>query len=172
MNDPFGNALVQFKKAADFLKLDKAVVGRLSVPAKVLQTELVVRMETGRTKRFSAFRVQFNDARGPFKGGIRFHPRVEMSEVKALSFWMAIKCAVAGIPFGGGKGGVAVDPAKLSLIELERLSRAYARWLAPHIGPWRDVPAPDVNTNAQIMGWMVDEYLSVVQKKVYKLIIR
>ena len=165
MDNPFQNALTQLNKAAAFLKLAPELVEQLSVPDKILQTELSVRMDDGGLKRFPAFRVQFNDARGPFKGGIRFHPQVEMDEVKALSFWMSIKCAVVGIPFGGAKGGVAVDPSQLSPTELERLSRAYVRWLAPYIGPWRDVPAPDVNTNSQIMAWMIDEYLFIQNKK-------
>lgn len=109
-------------------------------------------------KTFAAFRAQHNRARGPYKGGIRFHPEVTRDEMKALSFWMSIKCAVADIPFGGAKGGIAVDPKTLSQRELEELSREWVRAFAPHIGPDRDVPAPDVNTNPQIMAWMMDEY--------------
>lgn len=107
---------------------------------------------------FPSFRAQHNNARGPYKGGIRFHPDVTEDEVKALSFWMSIKCAVADIPYGGGKGGVIVDPRKLTEKQLEELSRAYARAFAPFIGPDQDIPAPDVNTNGQIMAWMMDEY--------------
>jgi glutamate dehydrogenase/leucine dehydrogenase len=116
-------------------------------------------MDNGETKIFHGFRVQHNSARGPYKGGIRFHPQVDMNEVKALAFWMAIKCAVADIPMGGGKGGVEVDPKKLSEKELENLSRAYVRAIAADIGQNTDVPAPDVNTTPLIMKWMVDEYI-------------
>lgn len=118
-------------------------------------------MDNGQKKKFKAYRSQHNAARGPYKGGIRFHQDVNESEVKALSTWMTWKCAVTGIPYGGGKGGVVVDPRQLSQAELERLSRAYARFLANDIGPWVDVPAPDVNTTGQIMAWMVDEYEKV-----------
>ena len=120
---------------------------------------------TTNNQYFSAFRAQHNNARGPYKGGIRFHPDVTEDEVKALSFWMSIKCAVADIPFGGSKGGVAVDPRKLTEKQLEELSRAYARAFAPFIGPDQDIPAPDVNTNGQIMGWMLDEVEQVQSSK-------
>jgi glutamate dehydrogenase/leucine dehydrogenase len=119
-------------------------------------------MDNGKTQSFKAFRSQHNDAIGPFKGGIRFHELVTEDEVKALSTWMTIKCAVVGIPYGGGKGGVIVDPKKLSASELERLSRAYIRAIAKHIGAFKDVPAPDVNTTPQIMAWMVDEYEKII----------
>jgi len=121
-------------------------------------------MDDGSTKKFTAFRSEHNNACGPYKGGIRFHQGVTESEVKALSTWMTWKCSVTGIPYGGGKGGIIVNPRDLSTAELERLSRAYARFLAPHIGPWLDVPAPDVNTNGQIMSWMVDEYQNIKTK--------
>lgn len=169
MDNPFTNAMAQLEKAAAFLKLTPAWVEKIAHPAHILQTELTIRADDGTTKRLGAFRVQFSDARGPFKGGIRFHPQVDLDEVKALSFWMAIKCAVANIPFGGSKGGVTVDPKTLSENELEQVSRAYVRWLAPHLGPWQDVPAPDVNTNAQIMAWMADEYVFIQQKKALDL---
>lgn len=109
-------------------------------------------------KSFQAFRSQHNDARGPFKGGIRFHPKVSEDEVKALSMWMSVKYATLDLPYGGGKGGVIVDPGKLSLGELERLSKAYAEFIAAYIGPWKDVPAPDVNTDGQTMAWMLEAY--------------
>ena len=123
---------------------------------------LQVSMDNGKTQEFQAYRSQHNNALGPYKGGIRFHQNVSESEVKALSLWMSLKCSVAGLPLGGGKGGIIVDPKKLSEKELEALSRAYARFLAPHVGPKVDVPAPDVNTNGQIMAWMLDEYEKVV----------
>jgi len=112
----------------------------------------------GKVLGYRAFRVQYNNARGPFKGGIRFHPNVNEDEMKALAFWMTVKCAVVGIPFGGSKGGVAVDTSGLSREELKRLSFAYADFITPYIGPWQDVPAPDVNTDGQIMAWMLEEY--------------
>ena len=115
----------------------------------------------GSLRMFAGYRVQYNRALGPYKGGIRYHPNVDLSEVKALAFWMTMKCAVAGLPLGGGKGGVVVEPKSLSPGELERLSRGYARAIADVIGPDRDVPAPDVNTNGTIMGWMVDEYVGI-----------
>ncbi|MCP4524145.1 MAG: Glu/Leu/Phe/Val dehydrogenase [Candidatus Gracilibacteria bacterium] len=115
-------------------------------------------MDNGSIKTFTGFRSQHNDSRGPFKGGIRFHPDVNRSEVKALSMWMTFKCAVIDIPLGGGKGGIVVNPKKLSEGELERLSRGYVRELYKYLGPEQDVPAPDVNTNPKIMSWMMDEY--------------
>jgi glutamate dehydrogenase/leucine dehydrogenase len=119
-------------------------------------------MDNGKTKTFQAFRSQHNNALGPYKGGIRFHQNVSESEVKALALWMAIKCAIAGIPYGGGKGGVIVNPKELSKPELERLSRAYVHLVADHIGVNKDVPAPDVNTTPEIMAWMLDEYENIV----------
>ncbi len=161
----YDNALAQLDQVVVLLKDQFAnkpgftqVVERLKTPEQTLQTELEIELDNGQTKKFSAFRSQHNSARGPYKGGIRFHPQVSLAEVKALSTWMTWKCAVTGIPYGGGKGGVVVDPKELSTSELERLSRAYARFIAPKIGPWQDIPAPDVNTNGQIMAWMVDEY--------------
>jgi glutamate dehydrogenase (NADP+) len=133
----------------------------LSSPMRYVEIQIPVTMDTGAVTVFEGFRVQYNNILGPFKGGIRFHPQVNLDEVKALSFWMTIKCAVANLPMGGGKGGIVVDPKSLSQSELERLSRGYARLLAPVIGPDVDVPAPDVNTNGTIMGWMVDEYIKV-----------
>ncbi len=124
-------------------------------------TELTIQMDDGSSGTFSAFRSQHNDARGPFKGGIRFHHAVSEDEVKALSTWMTWKTAVVDLPLGGGKGGIIVDPKTLSSTELQKLSRAYAEWLAPHIGPQQDIPAPDVNTNGQILAWMLDTYETV-----------
>lgn len=154
----YDNALRQLEKAAKLMNLDSEVVARLSAPEKVVMASLPVRMDDGHLEIFQGYRVQYNSARGPYKGGIRFHPQVDLDEVKALAFWMTIKTAVVGIPMGGGKGGVIVDPKALSQAELERLSRAWVRAFRPVIGPNKDVPAPDVYTNPQIMAWMADEF--------------
>lgn len=164
-NNPFENALEQLEKALKYLKLDPYQIQRLRNSEKVISVNFPVKMDSGETKIFHGFRVQHNSALGPYKGGIRFHPQVDMDEVKALAFWMAIKCAVANIPMGGGKGGVEVDPKKLSEKELERLSRAYCRAISADIGPDVDVPAPDVNTTGQIMKWMVEEYIKALSVK-------
>src|SRR5690349_15945989 len=122
----------------------------------------MIRMDDGSRRSFLAWRCRYDDTRGPTKGGIRFHPDASMDEVQTLAFWMMCKCAVTNLPYGGGKGAVRVDPHKLSKAELERLSRAYVHAFANMIGPDRDIPAPDVYTNAMIMGWMADEYSSLV----------
>ena len=158
---PLQNALTQLKKAADLIKLDAAVLEILKKPKRILQFSIPVKMDSGATKIFDGYRVQWNDARGPFKGGIRFHSKTDLNEVEALSFWMTIKCAAVGIPYGGGKGGVTVDPKKLSRNELERLSRGYIQAVKCVIGPEKDIPAPDVYTNPQIMGWMMDEFSKI-----------
>ncbi len=158
----FLNAMEQLTKAAATLQLDTHLLARLSEPHHVHRAELTVQMDNGSTEKFTAFRSQYNNARGPYKGGIRYHPNVSEDEVKALSFWMAIKCAVVGIPLGGGKGGIMVDPKKLSPRELEKLSRAYVHAFYQHLGPTKDVPAPDVYTTPQIMAWMLDEYEKLV----------
>jgi glutamate dehydrogenase/leucine dehydrogenase len=160
----FENALTQLQKAVSHLSLSPFQIDRLKNAEKVLSINFPVTMDDGTQKIFHGFRVQHNSKRGPYKGGIRFHPQVDMNEVKALAFWMAIKCAVADIPMGGGKGGVEVDPKKLSHKELENLSRAFARAISMDIGPYVDVPAPDVNTTPEIMKWMVDEYIKVKAK--------
>lgn len=154
----YDNALRQLEKAAKIMNLDQEVLAKLSMPEKVVMASLPVRMDDGSLQVFQAYRVQYNSARGPYKGGIRFHPQVDLDEVKALSFWMAIKSAVVGIPMGGGKGGVIVDPKVLSQAELERLSRAWVRAFRSVIGPEKDIPAPDVYTTPQIMAWMADEF--------------
>ena len=164
--NPFENALSQLNKALKYLNLTPSQIERLRNPEKVITVNFPVEMDKGETKIFHGFRVQFNSNRGPYKGGIRFHKQVDMDEVKALAFWMAIKCAVADIPMGGGKGGVEVDPKKLSEKELEGLSRAYVRAIASDIGPEVDVPAPDVNTTPQIMKWMVNEYIKYQKSKI------
>ncbi|MDO8599780.1 MAG: Glu/Leu/Phe/Val dehydrogenase dimerization domain-containing protein, partial [bacterium] len=156
--DPWQSAMRQLEAAARVGKASSAVLARLREPERTIEVQFPVRMDDGLTRLFHGYRVQHSNARGPYKGGIRFHPNVDMDEVRALAFWMTIKCAVAGIPFGGAKGGVTVDPKSLSTGELERLSRGYVRALGANIGPRIDVPAPDVNTNPTIMGWMVDEW--------------
>ncbi len=163
--NPFATALAQLHRAASILHLKRDILTQLEKPMRTVEINIPVRMDNGRTRMFTGYRVQYNNARGPFKGGIRFHPAVNMDEVKALGFWMTIKCATVGIPFGGSKGGVAVHPQKLSTKELERLSRGWARGMYPVIGPDKDVPAPDVYTNPTIMGWMVDEYSNIAGKK-------
>ncbi len=154
----------QLESAAKILNLDPHILAQLKVPKRILSVSIPVKLDNGTTKVFQGFRVQYNDARGPFKGGLRFHPRVSMDEVKALAFWMAIKNAVVGVPYGGGKGGIIVDPKRLSKGELERLSRKFIDLIYKDIGPHVDVPAPDVNTTPEIMAWMVDEYAKLVGK--------
>ncbi|RZN50614.1 Glu/Leu/Phe/Val dehydrogenase [archaeon] len=135
----------------------------LREPMRTLEVRIPVRMDDGSTKTFTGFRVQYNDARGPTKGGIRFHPDETIDTVKALASWMTWKCAVVGIPYGGGKGGVICNPKELSESELERLSRGYIRAIAQFVSPLKDVPAPDVYTTPQVMAWMMDEYSKIVQ---------
>jgi len=151
-------------KAADLLGLTDAERTALLTPNRVLNADLTIPLEAGGTGTFPAYRVQFNNARGPYKGGIRFHPDADEDEVSALAAMMAIKCAVVGIPLGGAKGGVAVDPKKLSQKDLHLLSREYVKAFADHIGPDQDIPAPDVYTNAEIMGVMLDEYEKITGK--------
>ncbi|MDX1554435.1 MAG: Glu/Leu/Phe/Val dehydrogenase [Xanthomonadales bacterium] len=150
----------------DQLDVSEDARRRLAQPKQTVQVNIPVRMDDGSLQFFQAWRVQFDDTRGPAKGGIRFHPDVSAEEVTALSFWMAIKCAVVDLPFGGAKGGVRVDPKALSRLELERLSRGYVRAFYDVIGPDRDIPAPDVNTNEIIMGWMADEYARIERRHV------
>lgn len=161
--DPFDIALEQLNKAAKVMKLDEQALKLLSQPMKILQVSIPVRMDNGKTEVFTGFRVRYNNARGPAKGGIRFHPAESLSTVKALAAWMTWKTAVVDIPLGGGKGGVICDPRKMSPGELERLSRGYIRAVADLIGPEKDVPAPDVYTTPQIMAWMMDEYETIVR---------
>ncbi len=148
----------QFDNAADRLKLDPGLRQVLREPRRELHVHFPVKMDDGSVQVFAGYRVQHNLGRGPAKGGIRYHQDVTIDEVKALAMWMTWKCAVVGIPFGGGKGGVVVDPKKLSLRELENLTRRFATEIEVLIGPERDIPAPDVNTNAQTMAWIMDTY--------------
>lgn len=162
--NPFENAMTQLEKAASFLH-EPRKLEILKQPQRILNVTIPVQMDDGSLRIFQGYRVQHNNARGPYKGGIRFHPQVSMDEVKALAFWMAMKCAIADLPLGGAKGGVIVSPRELSEGELERLSRGYARAIADCIGPDKDVPAPDVNTTGQIMGWMLDEFIIETSRK-------
>ena len=158
----FAKARKRLRQAAKYLDVDPDVLEKLKYPQETLAASLMVRMDDGSRRSFKAWRCRYDDTRGPTKGGIRYHPRVNIDEVMTLAFWMTFKCAVANLPFGGAKGGISVDPKKLSRAELERLSRAYVKAFARFIGPDRDIPAPDVYTNAMVMGWMADEYGSIV----------
>jgi glutamate dehydrogenase/leucine dehydrogenase len=151
-------AMENFDLAADALELDDNVRNRIKSPERVLTVHLPVRMDNGKIISFQGHRVQHSTARGPAKGGIRYHPHVTLDEVKALATWMTWKCAVVNIPFGGGKGGVTCDPKAMSQIELEHLTRRYASAILPLIGPAQDIPAPDVYTNSQVMAWIMDTY--------------
>lgn len=157
-NDPFVGALTQLEKVKNLMALDENIYAQLQSPQKFLEVAIPVKMDNGAIKVFRGFRSQYNNARGPYKGGIRFHPQVNESEVKALSMWMALKTAVVGVPLGGGKGGIIVNPKELSQTELEKLSRGYMQAIHKLIGSTVDVPAPDVYTDPKIMGWMLDEY--------------
>lgn len=156
--NPFDIAQAQLDEAANILQLDPALHAYLREPVRELHVTLSLRMDDGSSRVFKGFRVQYNDSRGPTKGGIRFHPEETIDTVKALAAWMTWKCAVVDIPLGGGKGGVICNPKELSTNELERLSRAYIRQVGRIIGPEMDIPAPDVYTTPQIMAWMADEY--------------
>ncbi|HNW94179.1 MAG TPA: Glu/Leu/Phe/Val dehydrogenase dimerization domain-containing protein, partial [bacterium] len=156
--DPWEVALEQLDIVAKRLKLDDSVHLYLQHPRRELTVSVPFKGDDGKLKLYTGYRVQHNDVRGPYKGGIRFHPGVTINEVRALAMWMTWKCAVVNIPYGGAKGGVVVDPATLSLAELERMTRRYANELQLIIGPAKDIPAPDVNTNPQIMGWIMDTY--------------
>lgn len=156
--NPFKSLQEQIDDASTYVDIGDDVIERLKRPERVLETTLTVEMDDGGLKTFKAFRSQFNGDRGPYKGGIRYHPGVTRDEVKALSGWMVYKCALVDIPFGGGKGGIEVTPAEHSGGEMERLSRAFATELRPIIGVDRDIPAPDVNTGQQEMNWIKDTY--------------
>ena len=162
--NPFEIAQKQVKSACDKLNADPAVYEILKNPMRVLEVSFPVRLDDGTVKTFIGYRSQHNNAVGPFKGGLRFHPNVTRDEVKALSTWMTFKCSVAGIPYGGGKGGMAIDPKDYSKAELERISKGFATAISPIIGEKVDIPAPDVNTNGQIMSWMVEAYEKVAGK--------
>lgn len=164
-DDIFADAIKRLDRAGEFADIDGEALETLRYPKAVLQVSIPVRMDDGSLRVFRGCRVRHDDTRGPTKGGIRFHPDVNLGEVQALAFWMACKCAVVGIPFGGGKGGIVVNPKELSRVELERLSRGFIEQIADFIGPAVDIPAPDVYTNAMIMGWMMDEYSKIRRQR-------
>lgn len=157
-NHTFRLAVAQFDQAAERMNLDQNLRERLKLPERSLLVSIPVRMDNGTVKVFTGYRVQHDSSRGPSKGGIRYHPDVNLGEVAALAMWMTWKCALAGLPYGGAKGGVQVAPEQLSRGELQRLTRRYAAEIFPLIGPDKDVPAPDVGTDAQIMAWIMDTY--------------
>ncbi len=165
MHNPFENAMTQLDKVVKIKNFNPEFIARLRQPNRDIRISIPVKMDDGSIKVFEGYRVEYNNALGPYKGGIRYHQDTEINEVKALAFWMAIKCAVAGIPMGGGKGGITVDPTKLSKGELERLSRGWVSRLSDILGPHKDVPAPDVNTTPEIMDWMADEYEKITGDK-------
>jgi len=168
MHNPFENAMAQLDKVAQINKaknFNPEFIERMRHTDRDIRISIPVKMDDGSLKIFEGYRVEHNDARGPYKGGIRYHADTEINEVKALAFWMTLKCAVAGIPMGGGKGGITVNPSDLSKGELERLSRGWVQKLVNNLGPTKDVPAPDVNTTPEIMAWMVDEYEKLTGEK-------
>jgi glutamate dehydrogenase (NAD(P)+) len=157
-NSTFRLAVAQFDQAAEKMKLAPNLRERLKMPQRSLMVTLPVQMDDGTVKVFAGYRVQHDSARGPSKGGIRYHPDVSLGEVAALAMWMTWKCALAGLPYGGAKGGVRVSPGSLSKSELQRLTRRYVAEVFPIIGPEKDIPAPDVGTDAQVMAWIMDTY--------------
>jgi glutamate dehydrogenase (NADP+) len=163
--NPFENALKHLEKAAAKAGIHPEHLDHLSSPHQQVEVTLHFKRDNGKTEIARGYRVQHNNWLGPYKGGLRYHPKVDINEVKALALWMTIKNAVVGVPFGGGKGGIEIDPRTLSKKELENLTREFVRHIAPNIGPTVDVPAPDVNTTAEIMDWFADEYSKIVGKK-------
>ncbi len=162
---PFENALLQLKKAFGYTDFPGTFLKILSEPERTIELNFPLKLDSGEIEMVKGYRVQYNNLLGPYKGGLRYHKRVDLDEVKALAFWMMIKNALVDVPFGGGKGGLQINPKGLSKAELERVTRDFARRLAPNVGPLVDVPAPDVNTNSLIMDWFEDEYSKVVGKK-------
>ncbi|MDO4935962.1 MAG: Glu/Leu/Phe/Val dehydrogenase [Phascolarctobacterium sp.] len=159
--DLFEMAKVPMAAAEKAMNLDPGAAAIIAEPERVLEVHIPVRMDDGSLKVFTGFRAQHSTVLGPAKGGVRYHPSVCLDEVKTLSFWMTCKCAVAGLPYGGGKGGIICDPQKMSQRELERMTRGYIDRIAPCIGEKLDIPAPDMNTNGQVMAWMMDEYSKI-----------
>lgn len=162
--DPFKIAQQQLDDAAEIMKLDKTAHALLREPMRTVTVNFPAKMRDGTVKTFTGFRVLYNNARGPGKGGIRFHPEEKLDTVKALSAWMTWKCSLANIPFGGAKGGVICDPKSMNAVELENVSRGFIRAVSSFVGPYIDVPAPDVYTNSQVMAWMLDEYEKIYRK--------
>ncbi|MDP3998489.1 MAG: Glu/Leu/Phe/Val dehydrogenase [bacterium] len=167
--NPFESALILLSKAAKAIHLEDRILKLLSAPERIIELSLPLKKDSKETEILKGYRVQYNSWLGPYKGGLRYHPQVDMDEVRVLAFWMTIKNAVVNVPFGGGKGGIEIDPKKLSREELERLTRIFAQKLTPNIGPEVDVPAPDVNTNPQIMEWFVDEYKQQIKNQKSKI---
>jgi glutamate dehydrogenase (NAD(P)+) len=165
MQDPFSNAMAQLDKVASIKNFSEDVVSILRQPNRDIKVSIPIRMDNGELRIFEGYRVEYNNILGPYKGGIRYHASTNLSEVKALAFWMTLKCAVVGIPMGGGKGGITVDPKLLSKVELESLSRGWVQKLSDILGPQKDVPAPDVNTTPEIMAWMADEFAKITGDK-------
>lgn len=159
--NPLINSQNQLKSACDLLGLDAKYYEMLKEPQRIIEITIPVKMDDGSVRVFKGYRSAHSSAIGPAKGGVRFHPNVNADEVKALSLWMTFKCGIVGIPYGGGKGGICVDPNELSKTELERLARGYIRGIYKYLGEKIDIPAPDVNTNGQIMAWMVDEFVKL-----------
>ena len=163
--NPFTSAKQVIDEAVKIGDLNKELAEYIKEPEKIVEVNIPVRMDNGKLKTFKGFRVQHNNFRGPYKGGLRFHPETNLDEVKALATWMSIKCAVVDIPYGGGKGGIEVDVKKLSEKEIEKLTRSFVRQVNNFVGPKIDIPAPDVNTNPKIIDWFYDEYSKIVGKK-------
>jgi len=171
MSSPIlSDANQRLEKALHYVSLSNDVIERLRYPKASLVVSIPVRMDNGSLRIFQGYRVRYDDSRGPTKGGIRFHPGVNLDEVQSLAFWMTFKCAVLNLPFGGAKGGVTVNPKELSKLELERLSRGYVDAIADFIGPDIDIPAPDVYTNPMIMGWMMDQY-SIIHRRIVPAVV-
>ena len=162
--DLLTDASRRLEKAAQYAPISEDATERLKFPKASLKVAVPLRMDDGSLRMFEGYRVRYDDTRGPAKGGIRFHPQVSLNEVQSLAFWMTFKCAAVNLPFGGAKGGITLNPKELSEFELERLSRGYVDAIAPFIGPDLDIPAPDVYTNAMIMGWMMNQY-SIIKGK-------
>ncbi len=165
LQNPFENAMKQLDKVARIKNYGDDYIDQLRQPNRDICVSIPIKMDDGKLRIFDGYRVEYNNTLGPYKGGIRYHKDTEINEVKALAFWMTLKCAVVGIPMGGGKGGITVDPKELSKTELERLSRGWVQKLSDILGPHKDVPAPDVNTNGEIMSWMADEYAKITGDK-------
>ncbi|MBP0001271.1 MAG: Glu/Leu/Phe/Val dehydrogenase [Cyanobacteria bacterium SID2] len=160
----FADAMTRLDKALQYVSISDDAIERLKYPKASLTVSIPVRLDRGDLKVFQGYRVRYDDTRGPTKGGVRYHPNVNLDEVQSLAFWMTFKCAALKLPFGGAKGGISVNPKALSRMELERLSRAYIDAIADFIGPDIDIPAPDMYTNPTVMGWMMDQY-SIIQRK-------